>query len=243
MVWVSTKEEEMNRLEQINQKYGIDTPDAAIIQDGTCWKCGGARIIRGLEMVDGGVCYHCSGRGRCSCWKCNRTLGSLRKAARRRDAKEAKIAAKIEKTTAEWNLWKEANAELVATWEAQEARSDFIQNVLSQKKVPTDKQIEALNRSVAKLTEIDKLEPLTPGRRDLHGILVSIKFEENHYSYHGGTIPKAVIKLDSGHRIYGTLPRGVSAEKGIEIEFTATVEPSKTDNSFGFYKRPVLKKA
>ena len=65
----------------------------------------------------------------------------------------------------------------------------------------------------------------------------------DHYSYHGGTIPKAVIKLDSGHRIYGTLPRGVSAEKGIEIEFTATVEPSKTDNSFGFYKRPVLKKA
>ena len=210
MVWVSTKEEEMNRLEQINQEYGIDTPDAAIIQDGTCWKCGGACIIRGLEMVDGGVCYHCSGRGRCSCWKCYRTLGSLRKAARRIDAKEAKIAAQIEKTTAEWNLWREANAELVATWEA---RSDFIQNVLSQKKVPTDKQIEALNRSVAKLTEIDKLEPLTPGRRDLHGILVSIKFEENHYSYHGGTIPKAVIKLDSGHRIYGTLPRGSFCRK------------------------------
>ena len=48
-----------------------------------------------------------------------------------------------------------------------------------------------------------------------------------------------LVKDDSGFKVFGTVPSSISrVSKGDVVEFTATLEPSKDDPKFGFYKRP-----
>jgi hypothetical protein len=90
-----------------------------------------------------------------------------------------------------------------------------------------------------------KVEPLAEGRYEITGTIVSTKYVENDF---GGQW-KMLVKLEDGNKVYGSIPSAllgimvaehtyVNVEKGDTVTFTATVERSKDDDHFGFYKRP-----
>jgi len=72
------------------------------------------------------------------------------------------------------------------------------------------------------------------GRMVIRGVVVSVKEQENDY----GTRTVMTVKSPDGWLVWGTVPSSIGVEKGDEVEFTATVEPSANDSKFGFYKRP-----
>jgi predicted nucleic acid-binding Zn-ribbon protein len=78
------------------------------------------------------------------------------------------------------------------------------------------------------------------GRIQVTGVVRSVKWVENDF---GGAY-KALVEHESGFKVYGTVPSSVmeghTTEElvGRTMSFTATVEASQNDKSFGFYKRP-----
>jgi hypothetical protein len=77
--------------------------------------------------------------------------------------------------------------------------------------------------------------PDTQDRIEVTAEILSIKVVENMY----GVQVKALYKTDAGYKLWGSLPRSIiGAEKGDRVQFTARVERSKDDKSFGFVSRP-----
>lgn len=94
--------------------------------------------------------------------------------------------------------------------------------------------------------------PIAEGRYEIVGEVVAAKWVDNDF---GGAL-KITVLTESGHRVWGTAPsaiaslpifsddehtivagyRGVTA--GDKVAFTAAVERSDRDETFGFYKRP-----
>lgn len=73
------------------------------------------------------------------------------------------------------------------------------------------------------------------GRVEVTGTVRSTKFVDNDF---GGAL-KMTVELDSGARVYGTVPAAIDeVEAGSRVRFTATFERSRDDRTFGFYKRP-----
>jgi hypothetical protein len=73
------------------------------------------------------------------------------------------------------------------------------------------------------------------GRIVIEGTVVSTKTQTSQF----GTTYKMLVKHASGFKVYGTIPSSISVEKGDVVTFTATVEPSNDDRTFGFFSRPV----
>lgn len=122
----------------------------------------------------------------------------------------------------------------------------------------TEKQMEALRRSLVKFNEQLRLAearksgefgPLVGGKREVEGQVVSIKSRESQY----GTQTKMVVVMDDGNKVWGTVPEAFwrwaasdegetqsryTEMEGQRVKFTATVERSDDDKHFGFFKRP-----
>lgn len=110
----------------------------------------------------------------------------------------------------------------------------------------TEKQVAAVlvsrERSVAyaakRQAEQDALAtvaPLTEGRREITGEVVSTKFVDDDF---GGNL-KMLVREADGNKVWGTVPRSLDGDiKGATVTFTATVERSRDDEHFGFFKRP-----
>lgn len=77
-------------------------------------------------------------------------------------------------------------------------------------------------------------DPCPAGRVEITGVVLGIKQIVTPY----GLKYKMLVKDDTGYKVYGSLPTSLDADKGHRVRFTATVEPSKDDNKFGFFKRP-----
>lgn len=71
------------------------------------------------------------------------------------------------------------------------------------------------------------------GRQVITGTVTRAYTKDTDY----GTQHKAIIKDDRGFTVCGTAPL-YGLEPGDRLTFTATVEPSDGDITFGFYKRP-----
>ena len=100
---------------------------------------------------------------------------------------------------------------------------------------------EALAKVKDKAKEIKKAQKLidsgvklTEGRQEIEGTIQSVKLVENDF----GSAYKAVIVLDSGLKVYGTVPGNALGDAGDKVKFVGTVTPSDRDPLFGFYKRP-----
>lgn len=87
----------------------------------------------------------------------------------------------------------------------------------------------------------------TENRVTVKGKIKATKEYPNNFSYYGGTIIKAIIELDTGHTIFGSVPRFKEAgeryacrtEVGDVVEFDAKLEkPNDFDGTFYYYKRP-----
>lgn len=72
------------------------------------------------------------------------------------------------------------------------------------------------------------------GRLVIIGTVLSVKTVNNQF----GIQEKCMIEARDGYRCWGS--RFGSIIKGDVVEFKATMEPSKDDPYFGFYKRPIL---
>lgn len=78
---------------------------------------------------------------------------------------------------------------------------------------------------------------LAEGRQVITGTVVGGKWVDSDYGPYSGAW-KITVLLEGGQRLYGTCPKALRGEKGDVITFTAAVQVSKDDPTFGFYKRP-----
>lgn len=72
--------------------------------------------------------------------------------------------------------------------------------------------------------EVAAMQPLEAGRREVEGEIVSVKTEEG-YHYHSPSVTKMLVKLDSGHKVYATVPAAIeddyfSRTNGAQIAFS-----------------------
>lgn len=81
--------------------------------------------------------------------------------------------------------------------------------------------------------------PVPTGVVDIVGTVMSVK--EQHSQW--GTTWKCLVVDDRGFKVWGTIPSSAAWDKGDRVAFTANVEPSNDDESFGFYSRPRKVKA
>lgn len=77
--------------------------------------------------------------------------------------------------------------------------------------------------------------PLEEGRREMSGTVVSTKYVDSEY----GSTFKMLVVLDDLNKVWGTVPAAIDCDpKDMRVTFTATVERSRDDEHFGFFKRP-----
>lgn len=99
----------------------------------------------------------------------------------------------------------------------------------------------AAERAAKRAEEAANAPDVIEGRIVITGEVLSLKETWTQVAY-GTTVYalKALIKDDRGFKVYGSVPAALQneVEKGTRITLTATVERSKDDRSFGFYKRP-----
>lgn len=95
--------------------------------------------------------------------------------------------------------------------------------------------VDKVQRAAEREEANAQLEPLAAGRQELSGTVVSLKLVDTPY----GTTEKMLVELDSGHRVFGSVPSRLSranVERGTRVTFKATVQPK--DNEFAFFSRP-----
>jgi hypothetical protein len=216
----------------------------------TCGACGGDGIYK-APSPHGTRCFPCDGTGEYS------FLVSSRRATARRHAKEAQQRAADRAAAAAWPA---ANPEMDAALNRLAGFApDFAESLragITRRGELTDKQAAAVLSALAKHDERVALdataEPVAEGRVVITGEILSVKETDDPYSFSGGTITKLVVRDDRGFKLYGTCPRGLQVtvdedgyneyhevKRGMRVTFTATVEASKDDAGFGFWKRPV----
>lgn len=116
------------------------------------------------------------------------------------------------------------------------------------------REAEWQRRRQAEAEELAKAEPLAEGRRPIVGVILSTKWQESDY----GSTLKMLVRQDDGNKVWGSVPESLQELtrpswdqetgdviepelenlKGARVEFTATVERSRDDAHFGFFKRP-----
>lgn len=80
------------------------------------------------------------------------------------------------------------------------------------------------------------------GRVEITGVVKAVKLQVGEF----GDTWKILVQDDRGFVVYGTAAKafrwfntdGPIINSGDRVRFTATVEASKDDNTFGFFKRP-----
>jgi hypothetical protein len=132
----------------------------------------------------------------------------------------------------------------------------------------SDKFVKAIMRDMVRTeareeqraVEQEQLMPVVEGRGQIEGQIISVKWQDNDF---GGRVVMTV-KDDRGFLVWGTVPRPLVDDldrlsydpkahgyetpaatyaefvrkNEVRVRFTATVEKSDRDESFGFFKRP-----
>lgn len=111
---------------------------------------------------------------------------------------------------------------------------------LSEKQVEFARKLvrEASEKAVRKAAEQATLSPVVAGAGIVvEGKVLTVKEQENPY-VRNGTIYKMLVMDNRGFKVWGTIPSALNANKGDVVRFTANVEASKDDPTFGFFSRP-----
>lgn len=119
----------------------------------------------------------------------------------------------------------------------------------------TERQTAAVEKIMARQAEFDAKrkesepdakpipEQLHGERAEIRGEVLSVKWKDD--ARFGGSY-KMLVRDERGFKVWGTTPKGIAPEvdldldelKGAKVSFVATIEPSKDDPTFGFFKRP-----
>lgn len=89
-------------------------------------------------------------------------------------------------------------------------------------------------RAAQRAAEALTASPVVAGRIEILGEVQSVKLRSNAY----GERLVMVVRDERGFKVWGTVPASLDPVKGSRVAFTATVEASETDPTFGFFKRP-----
>ena len=134
-----------------------------------------------------------------------------------------------------------------------EKQREFLMSLINSKLKTADAKLIAISRlhnmTAAEasdlITELKALpdagaKEITNGTQKITGTIISR--DTKFYRYPGGGIQSTrdvmTVQAD-GFKAWGTQPASISdARTGDKIEFTATLEASDRDKSFGFFKRP-----
>lgn len=96
--------------------------------------------------------------------------------------------------------------------------------------------VRDIEREVEREERMANTPPVPEGRTELTGEVVKLKWQDSDF---GGAY-KMLVEASEGFRVWGTVPRSIEDDvhEGDAVTFTATVEASKDDPTFGFFKRP-----
>jgi hypothetical protein len=224
----------------------ITTKGKKIYSTQECGRCDGSGVFKWPTMngIQAGTCFRCGGSG----VDPQRVRIDEFAEAERAKAREYREKAKAKKAAA-------AEAEAAATAAKNETevvvpayqeRPETIVAMISSDSGILADMFEKLlangSLSVKQWAFADKLAadrkvtpaPAPVGRQTIKGVVVKTKTVESQF----GVNFKMVVKGD-GFMVYGSIPSSIlSVEAGDTVQFTATFEQSKDDQTFGFFKRP-----
>ena len=228
---------------------------ATIVKPHICGRCGGAGGSDAWKFT-GWTCFQCGGRGETGLdtiklftaeklAKLNATAAvKAEKKAAKAAAAKAVADAETEARRAEFTA---KHGALLGRAAAVADRNEFVKDVLAKavaKAEMTEKQEAALAAAVARIEASDAEKataaPLPEaGRFRIEGEVLTTKVVESQF----GLTTKMLVKADAGWKVWGTVPTAAletvhGITRGDRVAFTATVEASKDDPLFGWFKRP-----
>lgn len=215
-----------------------------------CGNCGGSGVYNAPTSItfytpavgtESAGCFACHGTGYRSI-----LVSSVRARARRAERQAAQRKAAAARYVAEREAEEARNAATRDAWVAkhpdlaavlEDLRGDFgadMRSVLNSGANFTERQIAALQRIAEQRASEPAPAPVIEGRIEITGTVRTTKWVDNDY---GGSM-KMLIVDDRGFKVWGTVPASLEIDAGVRVTFTATVEASRDDETFGFYKRP-----
>lgn len=171
---------------------------------------------------------------------------SMLRAKAERAQAAARERARIDALAAEFRA---AHPALVAALEANAEQNGFYASLLANLArygSLTDRQITAAERAVARDAEravrdqaltatAPPAAPVLTGTVTITGTVQAVRTDETPY----GPQRKMRVVDDRGFAVWGSVPNAIyAAKRGDRVTFTATVEASSDDPTFGFFKRP-----
>ena len=209
-----------------------------------CGRCIGKGHINAYAHYANGVCFDCDGTG--GTWTTEEREERL---AKRREQDRARRARKAEEKAAKADAARETFlAEHEGLAEALKTEHHIIEDLnetLTRNGELSEKQVALAFRIVEQAAEraaeiaARPMENVPEGRSEVTGEVVSLKWEDNHFSPSPDApmVCKIVVADERGFRLYGTAPKAIREElaKGDRVTFTATLEPKEA--GFGFFKR------
>ena len=90
-------------------------------------------------------------------------------------------------------------------------------------------------QEVAVALEAKTITPCPTGRLTVEGEVKTTKYQESDY----GGAWKMLVETTDGYKVWGTVPSAIhGVQKGDVVKFTASIQPSDNDVTFGFFSRP-----
>ncbi|MDR1213735.1 MAG: hypothetical protein LBK54_06610 [Propionibacteriaceae bacterium] len=165
------------------------------------------------------------------------------KTAREQEARRAARLAAVEAERAEaektFQAWADEHADLVDGVSKIKGQSTLVKELRDRLEAHlplTENQAAATLRLIA---EMATATPVPEGRVTVTGTVVGRKLIETFYTYTGEVHVKITVRDDRGFKVYGTASKDIrDVERGDRVTFTAALEPSRDDDTFGFFKRP-----
>jgi len=100
------------------------------------------------------------------------------------------------------------------------------------------KSTEIINNYLSQYKDLEWSEviPSSEERIDFSGKILGTKYQENQF---GGCL-KMIFQDERGFKLYGSVPNKLLEQNltDLKIKFSATVQVSNNDKSFGYFKRP-----
>lgn len=211
-----------------------------------CGKCSGSGVVSwgNVTFVSQGRedrhCFDCGGSG-----KTSRLVSSARATARRRAQEAARMVAEAEaaaETRREWihkgygELLEAVELTLTNLRDGDPLRREALEaRERINRYAATEADAEAVHSVLDAVQAREAAKrPVPEGRVEIEGAVLATKWQESDF---GGSL-KMLVEGE-GFKVWGSVPSTLGPiESGDRVAFTATVEASADDKSFGFFKRP-----
>lgn len=119
--------------------------------------------------------------------------------------------------------------------ELSDRQRDLIERLVSELESAEADTAKRDAERAAQAEQAANAQPVPTGLVVIQGEVLTTRWKDNDF---GGGSLKMLVQHADGWKVWGTVPSSLEVERGDQVEFTATVEPSDDDPHFGFFKRP-----